>query len=286
MAELDAPYALSGQSAESFRRDGFVRLSGVLSPGTLETYGEAVDAAVEESRRQQPEWRERSTYQRAFVQVTNLWRNHPRVRDLVFSERLARLAAELLRTSGVRLYHDQALYKEPAEDSTGGHTPWHADQYYWPLATDRTVTAWIPLHDVPLAMGPLEFARASQRFTAGRDLAISDESEGTLSDTLEAEGFDHVCEPYAAGDVSFHRGWTFHRAGANRTRHTRRVMTVIYMADGCTVAEPTSDAQQLDLATWLPGLRPGDAAASALNPLLWTRSTQSRQAQSSQAQSS
>lgn len=58
------------------------------------------------------------------------------------------------QVEGVRLYHDQALYKEAG----GGPTPWHADQYYWPLTTDRIVTAWIPLQPVSADMGPLAFA--------------------------------------------------------------------------------------------------------------------------------
>ena len=39
------------------------------------------------------------------------------------------IATELMQTDGARLYHDQALFKEAG----GGITPWHADQYYWPL---------------------------------------------------------------------------------------------------------------------------------------------------------
>lgn len=58
--------------------------------------------------------------------MTNLWQHSERAHELVFSRRLAQIAAELLRVDGVRLYHDQALYKEPG----GGITPWHADQYY------------------------------------------------------------------------------------------------------------------------------------------------------------
>ena len=45
-------------------------------------------------------------------------------------------------------------------------------------------------------------------------------------------------------------------------------MTIIWFADGITVAPPRNSAQQLDLETWLPGLKPGDVAASELNPLL------------------
>ena len=45
------------------------------------------------------------------------------------------------QVEGVRLYHDQALNKEPG----GGYTPWHCDAYYWPVQSDKIVTAWVPL---------------------------------------------------------------------------------------------------------------------------------------------
>lgn len=48
----------------------------------------------------------------------------------------------------------------------------------------------------------------------------------------------------------------------------REVMTVIWFADGLTVLEPASSAQANDLTTWLPGLAPGDVAASPANPAL------------------
>ena len=50
-------------------------------------------------------------------------------------------ASDLMQVEGVRVYADQALYKEPH----GGYTPWHCDAFYWPLATDKALTAWIPL---------------------------------------------------------------------------------------------------------------------------------------------
>jgi len=64
-----------------------------------------------------------------------------------------------MKVDGVRIYHDQALFKEPG----GGFTPWHADQYYWPLETDKTITAWMPLQSIPLTMGPLEFSAGRHR---------------------------------------------------------------------------------------------------------------------------
>ena len=139
----------------------------------------------------------------------------------------------------------------------GGITPAHADQYYWPLASDRTITVWIPLQDTPLPMGPLEFYKGSHRTSIGRDLPISDESEARICAEMEAQGFEIDRAAYALGDVSFHAGWTFHRAGANQTDQPRSVMTMIYMDADIRVADPVNAMQQSDLAQWLPGLQPG-----------------------------
>jgi ectoine hydroxylase-related dioxygenase (phytanoyl-CoA dioxygenase family) len=56
----------------------------------------------------------------------------------------------------------------PARAVGGGLTPWHADQYYWPVSTDNTCTAWVPLQPTPLEMGPLAFSAGSHRYNVGR----------------------------------------------------------------------------------------------------------------------
>ncbi len=266
MADLSAPYALAASDIARYRHDGFIRLPEVLAPATLTGYGSEIVREVQERTLDRKPLAERSTYDRAFLQVFNLWRLNARIAELVLSPRLGRIAAALMGARGARIYHDQALFKEPG----GGFTPWHADQRYWPLADDRAVTAWIPLQDVPLAMGPLAFAVGSQDLLAERvslALPIGDESERVIARTLA--DCSKVEESFRLGEVSFHHGWTFHRAGPNRTTAPRAVMTIIYIAADMMVAEPRNDHQRNDLATWFPGLAPGDVAASPLNPVVW-----------------
>ncbi|MFU8854791.1 phytanoyl-CoA dioxygenase family protein [Micromonospora sp. SL1-18] len=265
--DIDSPYLLDAEAPRRFERDGFVRLPGVLSERAVAHYEPEITAKVIELNTMHLPIEERTTYQKAFLQVTNLWRQSELVREFVFSLRLARIAAELMGVDGVRLYHDQALYKE----SGGGITPWHADQYYWPLATDRSCTVWVPLQDTTLEMGPLRFASGSHRFEFGRDLPISDESEVALQRALGEQDFPTSSTPYTRGDVSFHAGWTFHHAGPNRTVTPRRAMTIIYIDADITVAEPTNDNQHMDLAAFMPGVRPGDVPDTPLNPVLYRR---------------
>jgi len=263
--ELETDYTLGRSDIAHFREYGFVKLKNVLSADTIAEYEPEITGKVIELNTQDVPLEERDTYGKAFLQVTNLWQDCERVLEFVSSPRLARIAAQLLGVQSVRLYHDQALYKE----SGGGVTPWHADQYYWPFASDRCVTIWIPLQETPMEMGPLSFAAGSHTFEHGRDLPISDESERVLQEALAEQHFPEVSEPYDLGEVSYHLGWTFHHAPPNTTDVPRRVMTIIYMDADMRIAAPANKNQEIDLAHWMPGAQPGDPVTSPLNPILY-----------------
>ena len=117
--ELDRPFALPPDAVTRFARDGFVRLPGVLSPATVRAVEPEITSKVVELNTQHVPLAERDAYGKAFLQVENLWEHSDLVRRLVFSKRLAGIAAQLLEVDSVRLYHDQALYKEPG----GGGDP-------------------------------------------------------------------------------------------------------------------------------------------------------------------
>jgi ectoine hydroxylase-related dioxygenase (phytanoyl-CoA dioxygenase family) len=265
MIDLDSHYPLPASAIDSYRKNGFVKLSSVLSPETLEHFGAEISRLTLELNTQHLPLEERSTYDKAFLQVMNLWRSSATVQQFVFGRTLAGIAAELMEVDGVRLYHDQSLYKEPS----GGITPAHADQYYWPLASDRTITAWIPLQPVPDNMGPLAFYSGSHAFEQGRDMPISDESEALITAAMEREGFPLFTEAFALGDVSFHSGWTFHRAGPNLSSAPRSVMTMIYMDADMRLAVPTNHMQQNDWDTWCPGAEIGEIIQTEINPVLY-----------------
>lgn len=262
---LAEPARLPPEAAERFAADGFVHLPAALDPGELARYEPIVAEVAATSAQAQVPLADRGTYQQAFVQEANLWQRVGDLRPLAFSTRLARFAAELLGVDGVRMYHDQALVKEAG----GGRTPWHCDQHYWPLDADRTVTAWVPLVDVPLEMGPLRFSAGSHRVDLGRDLPIGDESDAGVRRHPGWRQRPVWEQAVALGDVTFHQGWTFHGAGPNATDRARTVFTVIYLADGVGLAEPRTDGQRFDRQVWLPDAEVGRPIDSWLNPLVW-----------------
>jgi ectoine hydroxylase-related dioxygenase (phytanoyl-CoA dioxygenase family) len=265
MNALNTPYQLSAEQIDFYQKNRFIKLKNVFDAETLAYYGSIIAQQVEQMNTITTKVDERDTYGKAFLQLFNLWRENDQVKAFVFSKRLAKIAADLMQVEGVRMYHDQALFKEGG----GGITPWHADQFYWPLSSDKTVTAWIPLQATPLPMGPLEFSAGSHQIVEGRDLNIGDESEKLIGEKLRVTDFKHVIEPFDLGEVSFHSGWVFHRAGANLTDQIRRVMTVIYMDKNMALKQPENQNQINDWHTWCPGAVVGEVIETELNPVLY-----------------
>jgi len=264
-ASIQKPYTLTREQIDFYDKNRFIKLKDVFDAETLQYFNNVITEKVNEMNKTTTKVDERDTYGKAFLQLFNLWREDERIKEFIFSKRLAKIAADLMQVEGVRLYHDQALYKEGG----GGITPWHADQYYWPLQTDKTVTAWIPLQETPLEMGPLEFSAASHHIVEGRELEIGDESEKQIQQRLRVTDFKHVIEAFDLGEVSFHSGWVFHRAGANTTNHTRKVMTVIYMDKKMILKNPENKNQINDWNTWCPGAEIGEVINTPINPVLY-----------------
>ena len=262
--ELSEPYEISESAIGFFNEYGYIKLKNVLSDSLLTHYGKIITEWVFKLNKLTKPMEERTTYERAFLQVMNLWRESQEVQEFVFSKRLAKIATDLLKVEGVRLYHDQALYKE----SSGGITPWHADQFYWPLSSPKTVTVWIPLQQTSMEMGPLAFAEKSHLVEIGRDLEISDESEAIMASQLTSFVVNET--PFDLGEVSFHAGWLFHRAGANSSGSARKVMTMIYMDKDQRITKPINSYQEADWETWLSSKPFGSKPDGELNPLLFS----------------
>lgn len=268
LPDLSSDYPVLPEQAQQFQATGHIYLPQVASREEVAAYRQAILEATERHKAEIKPLEERDTYGKAFLQIMNLWRESEAVRRFVLARRFGQIAADLMGVDGVRLYHDQALFKEPG----GGPTPWHQDQGYWPLDTDKTVTLWMPLVDVSGKSGTMTFASGSHARGYLGDLPISDKSEAEFDKFVRDSGYDlHTNGDMAAGDATFHTGWTLHRAPGNATEAMREVMTIIYFADGLTVREPQNAQQENDLAGWFPGLKPGDLAASELNPLVYSR---------------
>ena len=255
-AELAEPYPVTSAQIEQFATDAFVKLPGVLSPGVVERLRARLrtllDAAVDPAV--------------GFQSLEMMWLSDDLVRAAVLSPRIGGICAALLGTPRVRLYHDNALSKEPG----AGRTPWHYDAHHFPLDSPDVLTAWIPLQPIPREMGPLAFARGTD--LGGLLTGVEFDKHGTSYDRGVSEAFRaHAVPvedgPFASGDVSFHAASCFHTAGANRTTAARMVLATTYFADGTRVV-PSPTMVSGDWRKFIPGAEPGQVVASERNPLI------------------
>ena len=229
----DSPYQITNAQVEQYQRDGHILLENVLPAEHIKSYHDAIVATVAERNTETRKLKDRDTYGMAFLQTTNLWENSDKVKEYVMAKRFAGIAAQLMAVDRVRLYHDQALFKEAG----GGITPWHQDQHYWPLDTTKTITMWMTLADIRTDMGTLQFASGSHREGYLGDIPISDESEAQLRAFVASKGFTlQQAQVMKAGSATFHSGWTLHSAPPNFSDQMRPAMTVIYYADGARVS--------------------------------------------------
>jgi ectoine hydroxylase-related dioxygenase (phytanoyl-CoA dioxygenase family) len=269
LPDLAQEYALSADHIAHYQRDGHILLRGVASVTEIAAYRPVIVGAAMRHNTETRPLHERDTYGRAFLQIMNLWTKDDAVRRFVLARRFAKIAADLMGVDGVRILHDQALFKEPG----GGFTPWHQDQIYWPLDTNNTITMWMPLVAIPAEVGSMTFVSGSHALGYHEMATISDQSEEILQQYVESHDLPHsTYGAMRAGDATFHAGWTMHRAPGNPTTIMREVMTIIYFADGARILERLLPFQEwVADPEWYPGVKPGDVLAHARAPLVFTR---------------
>jgi ectoine hydroxylase-related dioxygenase (phytanoyl-CoA dioxygenase family) len=246
-----------------FERDGFVVVPDLLTDEELNRFGPAVDAAVETRKRGDTRTlSEKTRYEQSFIQCQNLWEDCADVRPLTFHPRVTATAADLLGVSSIRLWHDQALYKEPG----GRPTDAHQDHPYWPIAETDAITAWIPLDGSTLDAGAMGYLPGSHRLGLRRfvNIFVGEPEDVLARDELKA--IEPVFVEVPKGGVAFHHALTFHLARPNHSEQLRRVHTAIYFRDGCTRgsahAHPAVDR---------PGIEVGAPIVSDVTPIAFPR---------------
>ena len=265
LPDLDDFRTIPEKQIEQFREDGHTITKGLLSPREMAVYHPVITNAALKYNSEKRKIEDRDTYGKAFLQVMNLWRHDEKVKKFVMSRRLAKVAADLLGVENVRIYHDQALFKEPG----GGPTPWHQDQFYWPVDTDKTITMWMPLVDINVEMGMLTFASGSHKNGSVFSYEISDESDSEFDNYVKEKNFEITrAKTMDAGDATWHTGFTIHNATGNKSEKMREVFTIIYIAENTRIQRPKNQWQENDLKTWLMNKEPGTFADSELNPLV------------------
>jgi ectoine hydroxylase-related dioxygenase (phytanoyl-CoA dioxygenase family) len=256
---LNSSLPLTEDKIKSYNDFGFVKIENVVEKEYLPEVRKIIQAAVLLRKgKDERELKDKSQYEQSLLQCGFLCWDYNAMKDFVFAKRFAGIVRDLMQAEHVRLWHDQALFKEPG----GRITDAHQDCSYWPIYEPQfTATMWLALTDVPVEKGCLYFYPQTNdpNLKEYVDIFKNPHQPNHLNDK------EKVFVPLKAGDATFHSGLTFHGAANNQTNEMREAMTIIYIKDGVTF--DASDERN-KTHTSCVGLNNGEIINTKFTPVL------------------
>jgi phytanoyl-CoA hydroxylase len=263
---------LSAEQIASYRENGFLVLPEFLDPDELETWRAVTEAGMRArlqadagaahvlSNQGDPE----SFYSQVFTQCILIAQVHPPMAELIYDERIGRLAGELAGVDGIRVWHDQALVKGPYAN----HTAFHFDNPFWSFFHKEAISIWVALDDATLENGCLWYLPGTHKEATFDYAAIGANLGDLFKHYPQWQQIAAVPAPCPAGGAVFHNGLVAHGAGVNMTPRYRRAMTCGFMPDGSTFNGQRNILTDEELST----LQVGDVLNDdRRNPLIWKR---------------
>ena len=264
----------------SYRDNGFLAIEAFLSPDELAHWQEATQTAVDErlaipntellpnlavtttlSNQADPD----SYYAQIFTQCLKLAESNAAIHDIIFDPGLGKVVATLAGVDGIRVWHDQALFKPPFGNPTG----WHLDNPRWSFCSRDSISIWVALDDATYQNGCMYYLPGSHKSASYEDARLGPNLGDLFKIYPEWRTIDPVACPAKAGTAIFHNGLTAHAAGANMTNKPRRAMTCAFMPDGATF----NGKRNILPEAYFASLKVGDLLNdNAVNPLVWGRS--------------
>lgn len=265
---------LTPEQVGSYRENGFLAIDGFLDEAELAQWRSFTQEAVDQrlamtqgaefaaslNNQADPD----AYYAQVFTQCLKLLETHAGMRALMLDARLGEMAGTLAGVDGIRIWHDQALFKPPF----GNPTAWHLDNPYWSFSSRNAISLWVALDDATLANGCMWYIPGSYKTATYENAGIGHNQADLFRLYPQWREIEPVGCPVPAGSAVFHNGLTAHGAGANMTNRPRRAMTCAYMPDGSTF----NGKKNILPDDYFASLHVGDTLDNDLvNPLLWRR---------------
>jgi phytanoyl-CoA hydroxylase len=233
--------------AATYERDGYLNGGAVLSAAELEVLKADLDRVIDQQGRAGVPQPYRITQMGGspttpIWQVVDIWLASAAFASLLRNERIMTIAARLLESRSVRLWHDQIQYKVAGG---GGVNWWHQDHPYWNVIgpAEEVLTAWIAIDDAGTDNGCMSMVPGSHklgdniRFLEGLNDGRRDHSATSIAAAIPAEHQGLVCKPEArevkAGHVHFHHSYAWHGSHANPSTRPRRAIALHLMSERC-----------------------------------------------------
>jgi ectoine hydroxylase-related dioxygenase (phytanoyl-CoA dioxygenase family) len=265
---------LQDSQVDEFQHDGVVLLKGVFSDW-IELLREGIDVNMNVPGPWGREYLDQDQAGRFFGDYCN-WNRIEQYRRFMFDSPAGAIAADLMQSDSVRIFHEHVLVKEPGTDKI---TPWHHDQPYYCVDGRQVCSMWIPLDPVGIETCP-EFVAGSHdwgrwflpRKFSGVDYDHADATLESVPDIDNNRGdYDIRSWSLEPGDAIAFHFLTIHGAPSNLSAtHRRRGFAARWLGDDTVYASRSGETSPP-----FPGLEqrlnPGDALTAEEFPLVFTQ---------------
>lgn len=262
-------YEITEADIARYEEDGVVCLRGVLDKSWVTLLRDELERVLENPGPQAKDYAQQGAGR--FRYDTFMWTRHEPFWRLQVDSPIPMITAALMRSAKSYLMADVVFDKEPRAANV---TPWHQDQPYGWYDGRQVISVWVPLDEVDLTNGALEYVLGSHRwgkwyrpvgFDDGKNQATA---EFEPMPDIEAERAKHQiihydCEP---GDALFHHLLVLHGSPGNSTSdRRRRAIAFRYAGDDATYAVRPVGPKPV----WDPGLSHGARFGCELFPQVW-----------------
>jgi len=235
---------LSQSDIDTYQRDGVVLIKGLFAD-----HVDSLRAGIARNMADPGPYAAENLHSheagRFFDDYCN-WQRIPEFEQVIRHSPAAEVAAELMGSATVQLFHDHVLVKEPG---TSKPTPWHSDGPYYFVQGQQTVSFWSPLD--PVTDASLRCVAGSHlwpkpvlptRWLAETSFYPDDDTYMPVPDP-DAEGMDIREFPMEPGDAVAFNYHILHGARGNETTARRRAFSLRLLGDDARYTErpgPTS----------------------------------------------
>lgn len=258
---------LSEEHIKSFQDDGVVLIKGLFAD-FVELIQMGIDYNIQNPGRYAAENIKDGEGGRFFDDYCN-WNRISQFQEVIKNSKVAEVAAGLMKSKTVQVFHDHVLVKEPG---TSKPTPWHQDSPYYFVEGSQTVSFWSPVDAVTDAT--LRCVAGSHKWSKpvlptrwlNEDKFYKDTVKYMPVPDPDAEGMKVLEWDMDPGDaVAFHYR-ILHGARGNETKKRRRAFSLRLVGDDARYVErpgPTSPP--------FPGhnMKPGDRLREDWFPIIY-----------------
>lgn len=218
---------VSQDMIDTFQRDGVVLVKGLFADH-VDTLRAGIERNMNEPGPYAAENLKEGESGRFFDDYCN-WQRIPEFAEVVAKSAATEVAADLMQSPVVQMFHDHVLVKEPG---TSKATPWHTDGPYYFVSGKQTVSFWSPLD--PVTDATLRCVAGSHkwekpvlptRWLSEESFFPNEEDYMPVPDP-DAEGMKVVEFPMEPGDAVAFNYDILHGARGNTTEHRRRAFSL------------------------------------------------------------